>query len=177
MMETKQEKVMSGKEQERKLFEALANARYYSKRAAGISDKRKDGSKCSINNDIESVGAEYYAAEKLGCSFNATIGSKGDGGSDFVLPIGIEVIWLGVNKHTGEPREGGNLIVNPHEPQRWSDVYVVVKGSIDTGFDIVGWTTHRKLVALPMQDFGYGDRYAMHVDDLLKGDLSKFKKV
>ena len=160
----------------RELFEALAKARFYSKRNAGISDVRSDGSKCTVENDIQSVAAEYFASQHYGCKFDSSISKDGDGGSDFSLKIDVEVIWLGLDKKTGMPRESGNLIVNPHEPQRWADIYVVVKGSIDSGFSIVGWTTHKKLVSLPKKDFGFGERYAMRVEKLNKSDLTKLKK-
>jgi hypothetical protein len=39
------------------LIRALARARYLSKRAAGISDVRYDGSECGIDNDINATGA------------------------------------------------------------------------------------------------------------------------
>ena len=83
---------------------------------------------------------------------------------------------MGVDKKTGKPRIGGNLIVNPHEPQRWADIYVVVQGSIKTGFHIVGWTTHNELIKRPKVDFGYGDRFRMPVEDLYDFDLLDFRR-
>jgi len=168
------EKIKSEKEYE--FFEALAKARFLSKRISGISKTRSDGSECSIENDREPVAAEYAAAKYYGCELNSTISEKGDGGSDFYIPIEVEVIWLGVDKKTKRPRETGHLIVNPHEPQRWADIYVVVKGSIKNGFSIVGWMNHKKLVSLPKRDFGFGKRYAVHVDELNKHDFLKLKK-
>ena len=102
-------------------------------------------------------------------------GSDGDGGSDFTLNLGVEAIWLGAEKN-GTPRTTGHLIVNPEDKQRWADLYIVVQGSIETGFKIIGWTTHKKLIKQPRKDFGYGEKFAMHVDDLYKTDLNLLKK-
>jgi len=156
----------------KELIKALAKARYLSKRAAGISSFRYDGSKCSEENDINATGAEYFAAQQYGCPFNATIGVKGDGGSDFTLPLSVEVIWLGVQKN-GKPRDKGHLIVNPDEPQRWADIYVVVRGSIDVGFEEVGWVSHNALVKLPKKDFGFGEKFACDISYLKSPALLK----
>lgn len=148
-------------------------ARYASKRKAGISEFRTDGSRTSAYTDVQAAAAEYYAANEYGCEFNDEVTVKGDGGADFFLNgKSIEVIWLGVTRY-GEPRKNGNLIVNPHEPHRWADVYVVVKGSTDVGFEIAGWTTHEELIAKPRKDFGYGTRFAMNINDLHKTDLKE----
>jgi len=162
--------------QEVELYECLAKARYLSKRVAGKSKNRSDGSQCSVGNDIESAAAEYLASVYYDRPFNATISSKGDGGCDFSIPVEVEAIWLGADKVTGEPRMDGHLIVNPHEPQRWADVYVVVRGSIATGFEIAGWLDHNSLIKLPMKDFGYGPRYAARLDQLRTSDLATIRK-
>lgn len=157
------------------LISKIGRARFESKRVSGISDKRSDGSRCSLENDIEATAAEYYAARYLQCRFNQDIYAHGDGGFDFEFKLKIEAIWLGIGKD-GAPRRSGHLIVNPHEPQRWADLYVVVSGSVVSGFEISGWASHRQLTAAPRKDFGYGERFAMHVDDLNKNDIRKLKK-
>ena len=157
----------------RELIECLAKARYLSKRNAGIGATRSDGSECSVENDIDATGAEFYASQQLKQPFDAGVGAQGDGGADFSLQLDVEVIWLGKDKKTGEPRTTGNLIVNPHEPQRWADIYVVVAGSVETGFKEVGWATHKQLLRQPMVDFGFGTRYAIHVDKLNKPETLK----
>ena len=149
----------------RDLIEALAKARYLSKRNVGISGTRYDGSECSIENDINATGAEYFAAQEYGQPFDATVGARGDGGSDFTLPLTVEVVWLGVQPN-GKPRDTGHLIVNPDEPQRWADIYIVIQGSIDEGYTDVGWITHTALVKYPKKNFGFGEKYACHVKDL-----------
>lgn len=154
------------------LIKCLAQARFLSKRSVGISSSRYDGSKCSIENDINATGAEYYAAQKYGQPFDTTVGQKGDGGSDFTLPLTVEVVWLG-QRPNGEPREEGHLIVNPDEPQRWADIYIVVKGSIDTGFEEVGWIPHTALVQFPKKDFGFGEKFACNISELKKPELLK----
>lgn len=154
------------------LVEALAKARYLSKRSVGISSQRYDGSECSIENDINATAAEYFAAQQYGQPFNANIGGKGDGGSDFTLPLSIEVVWLGLQKN-GQPRDKGNLIINPDEPQRWADVYIVVKGSLDTGFEEVGWLPHNILITLPKKDFGFGEKFACDISQLKNPELLK----
>ena len=154
----------------RELIECLAKARFLSKRSSGISDIRSDGSKCSVENDINATGAEYFAAQAYGQPFNYSIGKRGDGGSDFVIPLSVEVIWLGVDNE-GKPRQEGHLIVNPHEPQRWASIYIVVRGSVDEGFEDIGWMPHLALVSLPKKDFGFGDRFACHTKQLKKPEL------
>lgn len=147
------------------------SARYYTKRNAGISPIRKDGSLTSAENDREAAAAECFAAKALGCKFNDEITVRGDGGYDFIHKgKSIEVIWLGINKNTLLPRTIGHLIVNPNEPQRWADLYVVVGGTIITGFFIVGWTDHKTLVAQPRKDFGFGAKFALHTTKLNKID-------
>jgi len=160
------------KKLDRNLVDALAKARFHSKRSAGISDTRYDGSKCSVDNDLNATGAEYFAAQEYGQPFNATIGKRGDGGADFHLPLSVEVVWLGVQKD-GKPRDTGHLIVNPDEPQRWADIYIVIKGSVDEGFEEVGWVSHKMLTSLPKKDFGYGKKFACHISDLKKPHLLK----
>jgi hypothetical protein len=159
----------------KEFFEALGKARMLSKRVAGISSTRSDGSECSIENDVQAVAAEYWATQYFNRPFNAFVGAKGDGGSDFVFPIEIEVVWLGQGKD-GKPRTTGHLIVNPHEPQRWADIYVVVKGSIESGFTFCGWSTHKDLLSKPKKDFGYGERFAIPVDELRKSDIRHLKR-
>jgi hypothetical protein len=143
----------------------MSTDRYYSKRAAGISPTRSDGSRCSPVNDQQAAAAERYAAEVMGCTYNDAITAHGDGGHDFEFSLTVEVVWMGLDK-TGQPRRGGHLIVNPYEPHRWADLYVVVGGSQEWGFSILGWTTHRKLAALPLRDFGYGPKMAMPIEQL-----------
>ena len=159
----------------KELIATLAKARYLSKRAAGISGHRYDGSECSIDNDINATAAEYYAAQQYGQPFDATVGSKGDGGSDFTLPLTVEVVWLGVQKN-GQPRDKGHLIINPDEPQRWADIYIVIRGSVDAGFEEVGWITHSALVRLPKKDFGFGEKFACDISQLKKPELLKALK-
>lgn len=157
------------------LVKALAEARYLSKRAAGISGHRYDGSECSIDNDINATAAEYFAAQSYGQPFDATVGKRGDGGSDFALHLTVEVIWLGLQKD-GSPRDRGHLIVNPDEPQRWADIYIVVRGSVDTGFEDVGWITHTALIKLPKKDFGFGEKYCCDIGQLKRPELLRALK-
>lgn len=140
--------------------------RYHIKRAAGISPVRGDGSMRSAETDRQAAAAEKFAAEALRCPFNDSITVHGDGGYDFLFGLKIEVVWLGINAKTGEPRREGNLIVNPNEPQRWADIYYVIAGTIETGFTSVGWTTHAVLIEQPPQDFGYGPKLAMNIHKL-----------
>jgi len=144
----------------------IARARYGSKRAVGISDVRKDGSRCSVDNDIDSTGAEVFAAEMCHEPFDSSISTSGDRGYDFkVNGRTVKVVWLGRNPN-GTPRKYGNLIVNPHEPKRWADFYVVVSGGLDEGYRIAGWMSHKSLVARPLKDFGFGDRFSAPVSEL-----------
>lgn len=141
--------------------------RYSIKRRAGISTTRKDGSKVSLFTDEQSAEAEKFAAEEMGCEFNSAIFVHGDGGKDFSYCLDVEVIWLGVDENK-KPRQSGHLIVNPDEPHRWADVYIVVSGSTRDGFKIVGWTTHNKLETFGLKDFGYGLKMFMPINKLFK---------
>ena len=158
-----------------RLVKALAEARYLSKRAAGISGHRSDGSECSIENDINATAAEYFAAQSYGQPFDASVGRKGDGGSDFTLPLSVEVVWLGVQKN-GQPRDQGHLIINPDEPQRWADIYIVIRGSVETGFEDIGWITHTALIKLPKKDFGFGEKYCCEISQLKRPELLRALK-
>lgn len=158
-----------------RLVKALAEARYLSKRAVGISSYRSDGSECSIDNDINATAAEYFAAQEYNQPFDATVGKNGDGGSDFTLPLSVEVVWLGLQKD-GQPRDKGHLIVNPDEPQRWADIYMVIMGSVETGFKDIGWITHTALIKLPKKDFGFGEKYCCDIGQLKKPELLRALK-
>lgn len=159
-------------EQEKAFITKIANERFSSKRFAGISERRSDGSICSAQNDIDATGAEYFAAKYYGQKFDDSISTSGDQGWDFMIDgKTVEVVWLGRDKRSSEPRKSGNLIVNPHEPKRWADLYVVVGGGFDEGYNIIGWTDHQSLICMPRVDFGFGRRYAMHINDMNKGPI------
>lgn len=153
------------------LIVRIGTARYEIKRKAGISNTRSDGSRCSVYNDINAAGAECFAAEQYNQPFNESITKTGDGGSDFSVKINgqtktVEVIWLGFDYKNNVPRTTGHLIVNPHEPQRWANLYLVIKGSLKRGYTEAGWATHEQLTKASQKDFGYGRRFAIHVNDL-----------
>lgn len=159
-------------QEEKKLIIDTANKRFYSKRNAGISSKRSDGSICTEQNDIDATGAEYFAAKYYNQNFNDTISVHGDDGWDFKInDKTIEVIWLGRDKKNGSPRTTGNLIVNPNEPKRWADIYLVIGGGFDEGYELIGWTDHESLIKKPKVDFGYGKKFAMHISELNKGPI------
>tara|TARA_Y100001973_G_C5198716_1_gene336110 strand:+ start:2108 stop:2644 length:537 start_codon:yes stop_codon:yes gene_type:complete len=156
-------------------FRAKVKSGYYKPDSKGRV-KRSDGSYTTERNYLESTLAEKFAADLLGCNFNNEVyESGGDGGLDFVIATTkgdkeVEVIWMGFRKGTEEIREEGHLIVNPYQPTRWSDIYVMISGSINSGFKFLGWTTHAKLRQKPKKDFGYGEKYAMHSNDLFNYD-------
>jgi hypothetical protein len=156
------------------LIKCLAKARFASKRVAGIDKTRSDGSICSEDTDVQATAAEYFAAQYCGVPFNAGVSTKGDGGADFVVPLSVEVVHLGMVD--GKARRSGHLIINPHEPQRWADIYLVVVGSLEEGFEVIGWIPHEILVQKPMKDFGYGMRYAVNIDALSKKDFRKLRR-
>ena len=95
----------------------------------------------------------------------------GDGGFDFKINISgfsktCEVVWAGFVKGTNKPRMFGNLIVNPYEPNRWTNIYIVVGGSIETKFWFFGWTTHDVLVKHSLYNFGYGPKFHQRFETL-----------
>ena len=135
--------------------------------------RRYDGSYTDEDTFMEGALAEKFGAEFLGCDFNDEVYAHGgDGGIDFMLSTTkgekeVEVIWLGFIKGTKKVRETGHLIVNPDQPTRWADIYVIISGCIDGGYKFVGWTSHKLLVSNPRKDFGFGEKFAMHTDNLL----------
>lgn len=164
-------------EKEKEHLKRIAEKRYSSKRNAGISNIRSDGSVCSLSTDLDATGAEFFAAKILNQSFDSNIYVNGDAGYDFKINNkSVEVIWLGRDKRNNLPRKTGNLIVNPHEPKRWANIYVVVKGGFDEGYEIVGWTTHEDLILQPQRNFGFGFRYAMNIT-MLNNNLSELMGV
>ncbi len=144
---------------------ALGKARFWSKRSQGFSATRKDGSVCREDNDIEATLAEFATCRHLGLPFDEGIYRGGDGGQDAVLSLTIEILWLGRHPD-GSVRYNGNAIMNPEEPQRWADIYVVVGGGDTEGWTIMGWTTHNVMVQQELRDFGNGPRWGVPCDRL-----------
>jgi len=141
--------------------------RYKHKRNLGVSETRFDGTKYNPETDRQAYAAEEFAAGIFGQKANDKLLRGGDGGTDFKLcGRRVEVYHLGIGKD-GRPRTSGHLIMNPKEPQRFAGLYLVVRGSIEEGFEIAGWASHAALTREPVQDFGYGDRYALPVGKLL----------
>lgn len=142
--------------------------RFDAKRSSGISERRRDGSLRNRRTDEEAGAAEEFAAISFNRTPNTTVFTKiGDGGHDFKIKgKTVEVIHLGIHKSSGVPRESGHLIVNPHEPRRHADIYIVVRGSIATGFEFSGFATHKELLEHPKKDFGYGLRFCMSTEQL-----------
>jgi hypothetical protein len=140
--------------------------RYYAKREAGLSPVRSDGSHTSPETDRQAAAAEQFAAERLGATYNGDVyATHGDNGHDFTVDgRTVEVIWMGYRSGAHEPRYRGNVIVNPHEPHRHADLYVMVAGSIARGFSLLGCCLHTDLVF--GADFGFGPRLALHTDKL-----------
>lgn len=151
--------------------------RYYAKREAGLPAQRRDGSSTSPETDRQAAAAERFAAHVLGAEFNNQVYARhGDGGSDFTIKgRSVEVVWLGA-RGDAMPRLHGHLIINPEEPQRHADLYVVVAGSIESGFTLVGWATHMQLTSRPLRDFGYGPRYALPTGSLMWFQRHAFKR-
>jgi hypothetical protein len=141
--------------------------RYDAKRNAGISEYRTDGSRTSRNTDIEAGAAEQFVADFFGKEVNREIYARhGDRGVDFKIDAyTVDVVHLGV-LDDGSPRLRGNLLINPHEPWRHADMYIVVRGTTSSGFTIIGWTGHDNLIERQPKDFGFGPRYWMPIGEL-----------
>ena len=157
--------------------------RYHIKRSAGISEYRKDGSKRNPGTDLQAGHAEEWAAEQFGAKVNDSVTVTGDEGYDFKievqLPSGktaslrVEAIWNGFQTgSTTKPRMGGNLLVNPDDPYRYrnSDIFVLVAGTIETGFSFLGWATKSDLKIRPAKNFGYGNRFFVPASELRSMD-------
>lgn len=148
-------------------------SRYYVKRKIGISNCRKDGSFYDPDVDNQAGYAEEFAAKELGSKVNDSVLEGGDNGFDFEIKTisgikRVDVVWNGFIKGTKKPRLNGNLIVNPFEPHRYrnTDVFILVIGSIDDGFKIVGWATTDDVKRRPQKNFGYGNRYWVPIEEL-----------
>ncbi len=154
--------------------------RFYAKRSAGLSAVRRDGTFYDPETDRQGGHAEAFAARQLGAEANCEVyGSRGDGGCDFtirlrpfggkVVEVGVESIWNGFRSGSRtEPRTGGNLLLNPGEPWRYSrsDIFLLVVGSVERGFGLAGWCTVAEVRKRPPRDFGNGPRYWVPVGDL-----------
>lgn len=140
--------------------------RYHAKRAAGVSGVKRDGWSGSPDVDREALEVERIAAAKFGVTANEEIyADHGDEGFDFV--------WFGLKvdaKHMRFPglnwrsKPSSCLIVNPDEAT--ADIYVAVVGSLDEGFEVVGFCRRETLLAAPRRDFGYGPKLAVLFSDL-----------
>lgn len=160
-------------------------ARFHAKRAAGISARRRDGSFCDPETDRQAGHAEEFAARELRAVVNDSVTTSGDPGFDFEIlvdgPSGrrrvrVEAIWNGfATGSKTKPRLFGNLLVNPFEPHRYreSQIFVLVVGTIESGFRLVGWATRRDIEARPQRDFGFGKRYWVPMSELRSMDKLK----
>lgn len=138
----------------------MSDERYYSKRRAGISDVRRDGSVTSAENDRQSGEAERWACEAFGQTYNDEIyETHGDGGVDFYLGgYAVDAKWLGFGN------DDGHLIVNPEDFEKErADWYVAVAGSIQRGFYLPRrcWAMRDEMQA--KHDMGYGEKYVRAV--------------
>jgi len=131
--------------------------RFFKKRSAGIDSKRKDGSICDPENDVQSASAERWVCELVGSSFDKETRTSGDDYDCMLRGRTVDVKWMGFDSR-GKARIEGNLIVNPYDPAK--DIYVLVQGSCEEGFSCLGWIDRDSLESLPMRDFGYGRKYA-----------------
>lgn len=160
--------------------------RYHVKRAAGISSTRGDGSARTPGTDKQSGHAEEYAAQMLGSVVDDSITVTGDRGYDFPitveLPSGrqgrlrVEAIWNGFETgSTSRPRLFGNLIINPDDEHRYrnTDIFVLVVGTVEHGFELMGWATWADVKSRPTKSFGYGRKYYVPMHELRKMDRLK----
>jgi hypothetical protein len=139
----------------------VGGRRYAAKRAAGVPVARPDGSLTSPGTDREAACAEEYCAEAFGWPLDHEIfATTGDGARDFMLRADAK--WLGAPG--GVARLDGNLIIN-RGLKRYPTFYIVVMG-VWPSYRMIGWTTHARLVARPLKDFGYGLKYNMPITDL-----------
>lgn len=136
-----------------------ASDRYHSKRRAGISDVRRDGSITNPENDRQAGAAERWACELFGQNYNDEIYStRGDDGIDFYLgEYSVDVKWLGFGN------DDGHLIVNPYD-RMTADWYLAVAGSIRRGFYLPSrcWAT-REEMRETLHDHGFGPKYTRKV--------------
>lgn len=140
--------------------------RYDVKRQAGISDVRPDGSRIDREGDLQATAAERFAVGVYGQPFREQITKSGDHEPNMRLGAKtVDVKWLGWDRNH-IARTSGYLIVNPGAIRH--DIYVLVAGSTEVGFRIVGWATHEEITARPKQDFGHGMKHALHTINLRK---------
>lgn len=138
--------------------------RYYHMRSRRRSDFRPDGSLYNPEVDRQAAAAEEYVCGVFGVPYVNGIYDYGDGGYDFLLrlfnpdtQVKVDVVLTGTDY----------LIVNPYGVKiRVPNVFILVHGSIELGFRIVGWLSRDDLLACPKRDFGYGEKYACHISKL-----------
>lgn len=147
------------------LMDERQYARYDEKRAAGVSTTRRDGSSISRERDVQATAAERFAVQAFDQPFREHVAIGGDHEPNMRLGgRSVDVKWLGVDKN-GMARMSGNLIINPYD--KMSDIYVVVAGTTDTGFELLGWATSDDVKSeATLRDFGYGEKYALPISRL-----------
>lgn len=171
-------------------------ARYEVKRKAGISPFRKDGSLRDPESERQSCHAEEFAARELNSVFNDEVyeGDKGDDGYDFELKVRFpsgktgliraNAVWNGFATGSKvEPRMRGNLLLNPADEKKASSgldrryrnslIFILVAGTVETGFKFLGWATKDEATKRPIKNFGFGRRFWVPSDELRSIDSLK----
>lgn len=159
---------------------ARGEARYWAKRAAGISRVRGDGTIRYPENDRQSAAAEWYGAFRLGLKRNDDVYAKhGDGGTDATLKVrspsgkhktlGVGFVHLGfLNNNSQCPRMDGNMLLNSDDYRRYNDthIFIQIRGTYHSGFDLVGWMSATKIFGTKPRDFTHGFKHNMRITAL-----------
>jgi len=124
------------------LIESHASARHDSHTSHASSRPLSEG--------YESVGmvGEAAFALRFGLKMDLALRSKGDGGTDFILPLGFKV-------DVKTARKPYNLIVEQGKVD--ADIFILAKYVDDTKeVSFLGWAWKSEILSAPIKDFGHG---------------------
>lgn len=138
--------------------------RFEAKRAAGWTDRRRDGSRYDGTVDEIAGKAERWAADCCGCQPDERIYLHGDGGCDFVSDgVRVDVIHIGNNRDPAN----AHVIINPGNPKlRGADVYLVVANDGDFWYTLGAISREAFMQRAQRKDFGFGEKLAIHCREL-----------
>ena len=142
----------------------LAAARYHAKVGNNIPVTLKENCLWHQQDEVQATGAEYFVSQMLQQPV-LRVASGPDGGSGFRIGLDVRVVWLGVQPD-GKTRRAGIVLIDPLKTHELADIYVFVAGTVDDGFEIMGWTTHADLEEHKLVDYGQGPRLHMPVCQL-----------
>jgi hypothetical protein len=132
----------------------IGEERYHNKRNLGYPKTRRDGSMYNPKDDNMGMGWEEYVCRWFGCHVDTNLYRGGDKGIDLVkngVIIGCYCAGIRQRKD-GSP---SRLIKNTYD--KIPHIHVVGV-RCDTGYEIVGWITHKGLIDRPLEPFTHNGK-------------------